>query len=427
MSLQSLIDRPIELLELINECLKPKDIEKKKFGEVFTPMLLVNKMLDKLPKEVWINKKLKWYDPASGMGNFPIAVYLRLMESLKDEIVDKSERKKHILENMLYMSELNKKNVIICRQIFDINNEYKLNLYNGDSLKLDILKTFKVKQFDIIMGNPPYNASGKKATGNTIWQLFVILAFKIIKPYGYITLIHPSGWRKPISDNSKSNDLFNLMVLINDMIYLEIHNSKDGLKTFNCGTKYDWYVINIKNTINKLTEIIDETGKKYLLNLKNYSFLPNSNIDLFNKIYCKNQDITNILYSRSAYGSDKKWISKIKTDEYKYTVVHSTTKSGCRYLYSNTNNNGFYGIKKVIFGDSGINEPVIDNEGNLLISEHAMAIPIINNNEQLIYDALKSQKFKDFIKSCTWSNYQIDWRLFTYLKKDFYIEFINKT
>jgi hypothetical protein len=28
---------------------------------------------------------------------------------------------------MLYMSELNKKNVLVCKQIFDINNEYKLN------------------------------------------------------------------------------------------------------------------------------------------------------------------------------------------------------------------------------------------------------------------------------------------------------------
>ena len=77
-------------------------------------MILVNEMLDKLPIDVWKNKNLKWFDPASGMGNFPIAVYLRLMESLKDEIPNNEERKKHILENMLYMSELNKKNVLIC-------------------------------------------------------------------------------------------------------------------------------------------------------------------------------------------------------------------------------------------------------------------------------------------------------------------------
>ena len=215
------------------------------------------------------------------------------------------------------------------------------------------------------------------------------------------------------------------MTLKNNMIYLEMHDTKDGLKTFNCGTKYDWYIINIKNTVDHKTIIIDEKKNKHMLDLKNYSFLPNSNIELFNKIYCKEPDITNIIYSRSAYGSDKKWVSKIKNDEYKYNVIHSTTKTGCKYLYSNTKDKGFYGVKKIIFGDSGINEPIIDINGDLLISEHAMVIPIINNNEQQIYNAIKSEKFKDFLKSCMWSNFQIDWRLFTYLRKDFYIEFIN--
>ena len=47
-------------------------------------MTLVSAMLDKLPIEVWKNKNLKWLDPCCGMGNFPIAVYLRLIEGLKD-------------------------------------------------------------------------------------------------------------------------------------------------------------------------------------------------------------------------------------------------------------------------------------------------------------------------------------------------------
>lgn len=37
-----MLDSPKELIELIEECLKPKDVEKKQFGEVFTPMNLVN-------------------------------------------------------------------------------------------------------------------------------------------------------------------------------------------------------------------------------------------------------------------------------------------------------------------------------------------------------------------------------------------------
>ncbi len=51
MTLQSLIDKPKELLEFINDCLKPKDIEKKKYGEVFTPMPLIYEMIDKKSPE----------------------------------------------------------------------------------------------------------------------------------------------------------------------------------------------------------------------------------------------------------------------------------------------------------------------------------------------------------------------------------------
>ncbi|MFO0089665.1 MAG: N-6 DNA methylase [bacterium] len=109
--IKSLIDTPKECLQFIHDQLKPKQTEKKQFGEVFTPPSLVEEMLDKLPIEVWSNPKLKWFDPACGMGNFLIAVYLRLMDGLKVCIPDESERKKHILERQLYMSEINPKNV----------------------------------------------------------------------------------------------------------------------------------------------------------------------------------------------------------------------------------------------------------------------------------------------------------------------------
>ena len=176
MTIKSLIDQPEKLLEFIADRLKPKDVEKKKFGEVFTPLKLVNEMLDKLDESyqkdnnesIFENEKLTWYDPAVGMGNFPIVIYLRLMDGLVNKIPNEKNRKRHILEKMLYMSELNKKNALICKQIFDIENKFNLNIYEGDSLKLDIQKVFNKNKFDIIVGNPPYNANGDKASGNTI-------------------------------------------------------------------------------------------------------------------------------------------------------------------------------------------------------------------------------------------------------------------
>jgi hypothetical protein len=166
MSLQSLIDIPRELLELIDSCLKPKDIEKKKFGEVFTPMNFINNDMlgdletyykKKYDKNIYEDETLKWGDTTTGMGNFPIAIYYKLMEGLKIKIPNEKDRKKHILEKMLFMAEYNKKNCFIVKQIFNLNSDYKLNLYEGNSLQLDIQKEFGIEKFDIVIGNPPYN------------------------------------------------------------------------------------------------------------------------------------------------------------------------------------------------------------------------------------------------------------------------------
>ena len=71
--------------------------EKDKLGEVFTPQKLIEEMMDKLPPRVWKDPNLKWLDPANGIGNFPMVVYTRLMEGLKETISDKSRRSNHIL------------------------------------------------------------------------------------------------------------------------------------------------------------------------------------------------------------------------------------------------------------------------------------------------------------------------------------------
>jgi site-specific DNA-methyltransferase (adenine-specific) len=98
--------------------------KKNEKGEVFTPLELVEEMLDKLPKDVWSNPLYKWLDPAAGSGAFPICIYYRLMIGLKEEIKNENLRRKHILENMLYMCEIDENNIKILKIIFcNSNNE----------------------------------------------------------------------------------------------------------------------------------------------------------------------------------------------------------------------------------------------------------------------------------------------------------------
>jgi hypothetical protein len=200
MSLQSLIDSPKELLELINECLKPKVIEKKKFGEVFTPMSFINNNMlcdleayykETYNKNIYEDETLKWGDTTAGMGNFPIAIYYKLIDGLKNKIPNEKDRKKHILEKMLFMAEYNKKNCFIIKQIFNMNNEFKLNLYEGDSLQLDIRKEFGIDKFDIVIGNPPYNEELKSTGAKALYNKFVEY---YVNKCNLLSFIVPSRW-----------------------------------------------------------------------------------------------------------------------------------------------------------------------------------------------------------------------------------------
>ena len=233
MSIQSLLDKPKELLELISDCLKPKEIEKRTFGEVFTPINFIDgKMLKDIEEywfknkneNIWTNEKITWYDPATGMGNYPIVIYYKLMEGLKNKIPNEVERKKHIIEKQIYMGELNKKNCFVVKQIFNINNEYKLNLYEGDTLNIEINDVFKINKFDIIIGNPPYNEELTSVGAKPLYNKFIEF---YVNKCNLLSFIVPSRWFA----GGKGLDKFRKM-MINRTDILYIKHYDDATKIF---------------------------------------------------------------------------------------------------------------------------------------------------------------------------------------------------
>ena len=302
MNIKSLIDRPIELLQLINECLKPKQKEKQEFGEVFTPMNIIDEMLDNLDKNykkiynksIFSEINFKWFDPASGMSNFHVAVYIRLMNGLNNAIPNEMKRKKHIIENMLYMSELNKKNVFITKQIFNLNNEYKMNLYEGDTLKLNIVKKWNLSlnSFDVILGNPPYNKGGIRShTGKqlgekneTIWTKFIKKSLnEWLKPNGFLVFINPLSWLK--KSHSLHNDMLNKQIL-----WMKLWDNSQSKCMITADIPLSIYVLYNSNNINKnKTEIISIMRRRNLTTSVNVYLNPLYSVPLayhsiFNKL-----------------------------------------------------------------------------------------------------------------------------------------------
>lgn len=211
----------------------------------------------------------------------------------------------------------------------------------------------------------------------------------------------------------------------NQLLYLSIHNTSDGIKTFNCGTRYDWYLVK-KTKKYKTTIIKDENNKIHYLDLEQFKFIPNYNFEIIKKILVNDdEEKCEIIFSNSSYETRKKWMSSIKNDEFKYTCIHSTPLKGTRYYYSSINDKGHFNEGKVIFGDSGINNSIIDINGEYGLTQHSIGIKIYNMEEgNNIKQVIESEKFKDILLSCSWSNYQIDYNFFKHLKKDFWKEFI---
>jgi hypothetical protein len=446
------INNPKELLEFLNANLKPTKEKKEKNGEVFTPIKLIEEMMDKLTDanpNIWSNPNLKWLDPAAGMGNFSVVVYLRLMEGLKKQMPNIEARKKHILEKMLYMVEYDRTNSFMMSKIF-CGNKYKLNIFTGSFIEneryekegIDIfsldetkIKKYKYKnyaednkrfsrnintfggKFDIIMGNPPFNKnSTNKGKNHTLWDIFVVKSLNnyLIKG-GYLVFVHPNNWRQL---NNTILEQFKKLQLH----YLEIHNSFDGNKIFNCGTRYDWYIIeNIDNY--KLTIIKDEIGEIYNINIKNINFIPNKLFNEVFKLISKNKEKLDVYRYRSNYGTDKTWISDVKTSIYKYPVINTIDKLNRLTLkYSSTNKKDIFGKSKFVFSN-GMGY-YCDFNGYYGITEWAYCIYDNPNKLKLIEKAFRNPKFEDIISSIQFTSNKYNIEIMKLFKKDFYKYFI---
>lgn len=301
-----MIDTPKELIEFIGNSLLPKSLEKENNGEVFTPMSVVNEMLDELDtnyktihegKSIFTNPDLTWFDPSVGIGNFPIGVYHRLIDGLRDSIPDNIQRKKHILEKMLYMSELNQHNTTICAQIFNADETHKLNLFNGDTLTLNIDKLWPEigeNGFDVVLGNPPFNCGGiqraivghKNSGTTTLWPNFVMKAlFCWLKNGGHLLFITPLSWMR------RSHSIHD-MLLNRHITWMKLWDNNTSKQCIHASIPISIYVLhnNMNNSTLRLQTRVISVMDRGKTQSTSYSYLdpaysiPLAHHGIFNKL-----------------------------------------------------------------------------------------------------------------------------------------------
>jgi methylase of polypeptide subunit release factors len=353
-----------KVLDYIKNHLTPKSAERHKYGEVFTPMSLVNEMLDTLPSEVWANKTLKWLDPANGMGNFPIGVFLRLFYGFRTksgkyvgitnegegdynpgltEVINNEDlRRKHIVKDMLYMVELNSKNNAIAKNLFkklapDVDPNI-IQMHRTNGFLADIEMKFPngvVKEFDIVMGNPPYNSGSTRAmaTNETrkaraeigvtdekhknLWIPFTNKSLDILKKDGYLLFIMPIGWFKPdrtgIYQRMLSHQIHKIRIIFNS----------DAKRIFGGSGEINvaYFLLENKETTQP-TQILDIYNNKDIIQLK-----PDSILSLaYNSIFIKVQNKSVLFKDSEGYYTSA--IASAKCRAGKNKQVHRITNDG---------------------------------------------------------------------------------------------------
>jgi len=222
--------------------------------EVFTPPAFANRMLDTLAAtwardnngaDIWADSTVKFIDPFTKSGVFPREITRRLTKGLADEIPDLQERVNHILTKQvfgvaitrltsllarrsLYCSKFangehsiatgfdndaghvwfermehtwDDKKCVFCgapKAILDRDSElenYAYAFIHTNDIKARIAGLFgDDMQFDVIIGNPPYQMKGGAGgtSDSSIYQLFVEQAMRLGPRY--LSMVIPSRW-----------------------------------------------------------------------------------------------------------------------------------------------------------------------------------------------------------------------------------------
>lgn len=257
---------------LIKQYLPAKNKEKSDLGEVFTPVTMIENMYDHFPSSAF-HKNKTWLDPCTGIGNFMLVLFFKLMTHLRS-ISNQHSRAKHIIENMLFMVEINPNNVSVCKKIFHkLCPGAKPNIYKGDFLMG--LPTSWPTKFSSIVGNPPYNIGGTGLEGTK--RAHIAFTDKALSISDFVAYICPPSYRE-------TDTPMNLLFRNGLFHYIKIYGAKETFDLFRIQGRVDTFIFENKPQSTK-TLIHDEYQVEHLVHLDLSRHIPNFGHSIFDKLH----------------------------------------------------------------------------------------------------------------------------------------------
>ncbi len=415
----------ITVRKMIEKHFIPSNEEKKDNAEIPTPVVLVEEMLDKIPVDYWSSTTNKTFEPCCGKGNFVLGVVDRMLKGLEQIIEDRKDICMIVMRN-LYYADITTLNVFITTELLKCHLEkycngevleFSFNKYIGNTLELDIKTIWNIEGFDLVVGNPPYNdKSGNKGKGHTLWTVFIDRSLDIwLVENGYLCFVNPSLWRQI------NHPLF-LKMKEKQIVSLSIHNVKDGLKMFRCSTRYDFYLLQNKPVFSS-TIIRCEDNVVVNEDIREWLFIPNKMFQEIKDLMNGEQKLT-LIHSESKYEIRRKWMSKTKTDEFKYPVIYTINKENViSKIWSNRNDNGHFGVCKFIFSNgAGF---YCDFLGEYGLSQWSYSIEDTKENLPKIERTFRSKRFNDIKDAIQLDSSSYNIKIMKLFRKDFYNDFLT--
>ena len=282
-----------------------------------------------------------------------------------------------------------------------------------------------MKGFDVTLGNWPFGNGNNK-----IWDKFDRLVLDKNKiNTKYVLRIAPSGWRN-VDGNQK--DIQRKIFKEMDLLYLAMYNESGGLDIFGKETRFDWALWKNSKTKNLKTEIEFQDGSVNHIDVSKLEFLPNGDFEKINSLLASgNEERAEGLYDRSMYGTDKPHMSRENESEYpcSYTINNEgilTNGNGENRPWYSSIKKGHFGIPKLIWSNGRITSigSYADITGKYGLTQYSYAIVDTPENLPLIKKAFDSEEFRSLMMSCAVTQNQINYKVISLFKKEFWREFI---
>lgn len=333
-------------------------------GEVFTHPKLVVKIISKIPESVYLNKDSMFLVPGCGMGVFIIELVRVLVETYGYTIEDAKSRVIGVDNRIKYINYLKRKGY---------------RVYHLDFLKDEL----PMKDFDVILGNPPYQDSKNKNKAHPLWVKFIERSFQLLKKDGYLSFISPDSWR---TKNSSALNYFNSNVV--SYIDFDIEDYFRGV-----GSTFCYYIIkNKKSDINTKT-IVKYKNNIKSINLHNIQVLPKLELyDFVKKLLDYNNKVDVVSIGAPFRSDSLSNVSKEKTNEFSHELYHINTEN-----YYSKLKHPYQSNKKIILNKTGTWNPFYD-DGKIGFTHINLAILVSSKKQGEIYESyLNSKIIKIFI------------------------------